>query len=78
LNRTTRGWFNYFKQAHPPIFEELDGFIRRRLRAVLRRQKKRPGSGRTFKDHTHWPNTFFAEAGLFALYAARQTASHSR
>jgi len=32
LNPTIRGWFNYFKHAHPWTFETLDGFIRRRLR----------------------------------------------
>ena len=30
-----RGWFNYFKQAHPLVHEMMDGFIRRRLRAML-------------------------------------------
>jgi RNA-directed DNA polymerase len=78
LNPTIRGWFNYFKHAHPWTFETLDGFIRRRLRAVLRKQEKRPGFGRNLKDHKRWPNTFFAEEGLFALHAAHQTASHSR
>jgi len=78
LNPTIRGWFNYFKHAHPWTFETLDGFIRRRLRAVLRKQEKRPGFGRNLKDHKRWPNTFFAEEGLFALHAAHQAASHSR
>jgi RNA-directed DNA polymerase len=41
LNRTLRGWFGYFKHAHPHIFKRLDGFLRRRLRALLRRQEKR-------------------------------------
>ncbi|MGH7926919.1 MAG: group II intron reverse transcriptase/maturase, partial [Candidatus Binatia bacterium] len=33
LNPTMRGWFNYFKQAHPMTFSGMDGFVRRRLRA---------------------------------------------
>jgi RNA-directed DNA polymerase len=78
LNPVLRGWFNYFKQAQPGMFKDLDGFIRRRLRATLRKQEKRPGFGRNQNDQRRWPNAFFAEAGLFALYTARQTESHSR
>jgi RNA-directed DNA polymerase len=78
LNPVLRGWFEYFKHARPKTFETLDGFIRRRLRAVLRKREKRPGFGHNFDDHTRWPNTFFAEEGLFALYTARQTASCPR
>jgi RNA-directed DNA polymerase len=78
LNRTLRGWFGYFKHAHPFTFEALDGFIRRRLRAMLRKQQKRPGSGRRLVDHQRWPNAFFAQAGLLALHTAWLTARHSR
>jgi RNA-directed DNA polymerase len=78
LNRTLRGWFGYFKHAHPAIFVELDGFIRRRLRALLRKQQKRPGLGICRADHQRWPNAFFANAGLFALHTAWQTARQSR
>jgi len=78
LNRTTRGWFGYFKHAHWDVFRQLDKFIRRRLRAVLRRQEKRPSFGRNVNDHRRWPNAFFAEEGLFALHTAHQTASRSR
>jgi RNA-directed DNA polymerase len=42
LNPLLRGWFNYFSLAQVKnIFEELDGWLRRRLRAVLWRQWKR-------------------------------------
>ena len=34
LNRTLRGWFGYFKHAHRGIFREIDGLVRRRLRAM--------------------------------------------
>jgi RNA-directed DNA polymerase len=70
LNPTIKGWFEYFKHAHHYTFNSLDGFIRRRLRAVLRKQKKRPGSGKTGRDHRQWPNAFFAERGLFTMYGA--------
>jgi RNA-directed DNA polymerase len=79
LNRLLRGWFAYFKHAHPYTFRPLDQFIRRRLRALLRKQTlRRPGMGLNVADHQRWPNAFFAEAGLLALHTAWQTARHSR
>jgi RNA-directed DNA polymerase len=42
LNKKLRGWANYFKLAEvKQIFEELDGWIRRRIRCILWRQWKR-------------------------------------
>ena len=58
LNPMLRGWFNYFKQAHPLVHEMMDGFIRRRLRALLRKQEKRPGRGRCLDDHLRWSNVY--------------------
>lgn len=78
LTPMLRGWFGYFKHAHSSTFRKLDGFIRRRLRALLRKQEKRPGLGRCLADQKRWPNAFFADAGLFALYTAWQTARYSR
>jgi len=78
LNPTIRGWFGYFKHAHNYTFSSLDGFIRRRLRAVLRKHQKRPSSGRTGKDHRLWPNAFFAERGLFTMREAHLLARQSR
>jgi RNA-directed DNA polymerase len=78
LNPTLKGWFAYFKHAHPRTFIVLDAFIRRRLRAVLRKQAKRPGHGATHDDHRRWPTAFFAEAGLLALNTAWLTARQSR
>ena len=78
LNRTLRGWFGYFKHAHPSIFRELDKMIRRRLRAMLRRQTRRSGFGTAHTDHRRWPNAYFANAGLFALHTAWQAARQSR
>jgi RNA-directed DNA polymerase len=78
LNRTLRGWFGYFKHAHPSIFPALDQLIRRRLRAMLRKQERRPGVGNDRADHQRWPNAYFANAGLFALHTAWQSARQSR
>ncbi len=78
LTPMTRGWFAYFKQAHKSTFPMLDGFIRRRLRAILRKQEKRPGMGRCHEDHKRWPNAYFANLGLFTMTQAHQLASQSR
>lgn len=78
LNRTLRGWFGYFKHAHPNTFVELDQMLRRRLRALLRSREKRPGLGICRADHQRWPKAFFANAGLFALHTAWQSARQSR
>jgi hypothetical protein len=57
-----------FKHAHPHTFAGLDGFLRHRRRALLRRQEKRSSRmGMSRADHRRWPNAFFAETGLFAL-----------
>lgn len=78
LNPLLRGWFEYFKHAEAPVFGQLDGLIRRRLRALLRKQEKRSGFGRCYADHRRWPNVYFAELGLFTLNAARALACQSR
>lgn len=78
LNPMLRGWFAYFKHADPYTFRPLDGFTRRRLRALLRTQEKRPGFGRCRADQMRWPNAFFAAAGLFTLETAWQAARHPR
>ena len=78
LNPMLRGWFSYFKHAQRWVFPMIDGFLRRRLRALLRKQAKRPGAGHCMADHRRWPNAFFAAAGLFTMTEARQAASQSR
>jgi len=78
LNPLLRGWFGYFKHAHRYTFRALDRMIRRRLRAILRKQEKRPGVGLRRGDHRRWTNAFFAEAGLLALEQAWREAKHSR
>jgi RNA-directed DNA polymerase len=78
LNPMLRGWFAYFRHARPGLFRRLDQFIRRRLRAILRKQDKRPSMGRNWSDHVQWPNAFFADRGLFTLKTAWETARHPR
>jgi RNA-directed DNA polymerase len=78
LNPVLRGWFGYFKQAHPTFFKSLDGFIRRRLRSMLLKQKKHTHCGIGTLTHQTWPNAFFARRGLFALHTAWMGARQSR
>lgn len=78
LNPVLRGWFAYFQHAHPTVFPAVDGFVRRRLRALLRQQRKRPGHGRTLRDHLCWPNAFFAVHGLFTMTTAHARIRQSR
>jgi len=78
LNPTLKGWYAYFQHAHRYTFSTIDGFVRRRLRAMLRRQKHRPGQGRCLNDHKQWPNAFFADLGLFTMSNAHKLARQSR
>ena len=67
LNRTLRGWYGYFQSSVKNVLARQDQFVRRRLRALLRKRAKRPGSGRTWKDHQEWTNEWFTAQGLFSL-----------
>jgi len=69
LNSARRGWFEYFKHSHRTTFEPLDGWVRMRLRSILRHRQGKRGRGRGL-DHHRWPNTFFAEHGLFSYITA--------
>lgn len=70
LNPTLRGWMEYFKHAHPWNFRSIDGFIRRRLRSLLRKRLKRRGTSRG-RENREFPNTFFEKHGLFSLTKER-------
>jgi len=78
LNPILKGWFGYFKHAHRYTFSTLDGFVRRRLRAVMRRRLHRPGQGHNQHDHQRWPNAYFAALGLFTMSKAQHAARQSR
>jgi len=80
INPILRGWFGYFQHAQPAlgVFRRIDQMIRRRLRAILRKQDHRPGMGRAKADHLTWTNAFFASQGLFTLTTALAEARHSR
>lgn len=69
LTPTLRGWFTYFRHCCPGVYDDLDRWIRARLRSILRRRHGGRGRGRG-DDHKRWPNRYFAEQGLFSLHAA--------
>lgn len=71
VNRTLRGWFEYFKHSHRTTFRPLDSWTRMRLRSILRKRHGGEGRGRGL-DHNRWKNDYFAAAGLFSLVAARR------
>ena len=71
LNRTLRGWYEYFKHSWKTTFPDLDGWVRMRLRSILRRRSKRKGRGSTISDSKLYPTRFFAEHGLFSMTDAR-------
>jgi RNA-directed DNA polymerase len=71
VNRTLHGWYEYFKHSYHPTFRMEDGFIRRRLRSILRKRTRRQGSARPYgADQSRWPNAYFANIGLFSLEQA--------
>ncbi len=71
VNRTLRGWFEYFQHSRPWVFPRLDMFIRQRLRTILRKRHKLRGCARRGMDSHRWPNAYFTNLGLFNLVSAR-------
>jgi RNA-directed DNA polymerase len=69
VNRTLRGWFGYFQHSCRTTFVDVDGWVRMRLRSILRKRAGRRGRGRG-RDQQRWPNAFFAKQGYFSLEAA--------
>jgi RNA-directed DNA polymerase len=76
LNRTLRGWFEYFKHSKENVFEAIDGYTRGRLRSILRKRMAKRGRG-CGKDHQRWPNAYFNTMGLFSLRQAYLVARRS-
>jgi RNA-directed DNA polymerase len=78
VNRTLRGWFEYFKHSIHTTFPTEDGFVRRGLRSILRKQSHRRGSAKANgADQSRWPNAYFTALGLFCLEHAHAAACRS-
>ncbi|MFM6410216.1 MAG: group II intron reverse transcriptase/maturase [Planktothrix sp.] len=77
VNPILQGWYAFFQHStYRNVFTDVDGYVRRRLRSILRKRTKGKGTGRGI-DHQRWPNRFFAEQGLFSLTAAHAAAVQS-
>ena len=66
-NPILRGWHGYFRASYRTGLSGPDGWLRRRLRAMLRKRNRRPGYGLSQADSRQWPNRWFAAQGLFSL-----------
>ena len=76
VNRTLRGWFEYFKHSNKWTFPSIDSWVRRRIRSILRKRIGLKGISRGH-DHQRWPNQFFRDHGLFNLVEAHATSLRS-
>jgi RNA-directed DNA polymerase len=77
VNRSVKGWYEYFKHSYRRTFKPIDGWIRGRLRSILRKRNRKRGRSRSLSDHKRWPNAYFAERGLFSLETASAQARQS-
>ena len=74
LKPKLKGWYEYFKHSNRHTFSFFDGFIRRRLRSILRKRSKRKGVSRgNGADHKRWPNAFFRDLGYWSLADAHRS-----
>jgi RNA-directed DNA polymerase len=71
LKERLRGVYEYFKHAEASALGELDGWVRGRLRSLMRRRRGLRGRGRG-RDHHRWSNHYFTSIGLFSLEEARR------
>jgi RNA-directed DNA polymerase len=70
INPVLRGWYNYFRHGRVHPLRNLDSWVQRRLRSILRKRTKRKGIAKGGPDHRRWPNRFFDQAGRFNLTTA--------
>jgi RNA-directed DNA polymerase len=77
INPTLKGWYAYFCQSLPSALESVDGWVRRRLRSILRFRQKRAGISKG-RENPEFPNRWFTARGLFSMAeaCARRMPSH--
>ena len=78
VNAVLHGWYDYFKHSKANALETVDGFVRRRLRSILRKRQRLRGTHPAGVDHQRWPNAYFAAQGLFCLSGAQAACRQSR
>jgi RNA-directed DNA polymerase len=67
-----RGWFEYYKHCSKTVYPDMDGWVRRRLRSILKRRNRQKGVATTYADNFRYPNHIFDTAGFFSLTKAHQ------
>jgi RNA-directed DNA polymerase len=72
LRPKLQGFFGYFKHASEKSLRAMDGWIRGRMRSILRKRAGLQGRARG-NDHHRWSDHYFAQLGLFSLKAAQET-----
>ena len=76
VNRTLRGWYGYFWRSFWSVFTGLDGWVRRRLRSILRKRQGLKGISRKGADEqVRWPVKYFKELGLYSMKEAHESVS---
>jgi len=71
LRPKLQGFYGYFKHVSAGTLREMDGWIRGRVRAILRKRVGLRGRGRG-RDHQRWSNDYFTKLGFYNLEAARE------
>jgi RNA-directed DNA polymerase len=71
VNRSLRGWYQYFQHSKATTFGAMDGYVRRRLRSLLQWRLDGVGKG-IGATHQRWPNEWFARCGLMSLKAEHE------
>jgi RNA-directed DNA polymerase len=66
VNRTLRGWYQYFKWSQPTAMQRVDEWTRERIRHILRKRHKRRGMVHA-RERNEYRIKWFAEQGLVSL-----------
>jgi len=66
VNRSLRGWYEYYQHSVANVFAPLDGFVRRRLRSLLAKRHGQTVHGKGTAHH-RWPNAWMTRHGLRSL-----------
>lgn len=89
LNPILRGWFGYFRYSFHNVMYDVDGYVRRRLRDLLRHRRNKRWYKLSTRRRRHlaktpalspthqWPDAFFDANGLFCLEDAYAAFSQS-
>ena len=70
VNRTLRGWYQYFKWSQPSALQRVDEWTRERIRHILRKRRNRYGMVHA-RERSEYGIGWFAEQGLVSLTSLR-------